>query len=196
MMIAASYSLVQEAIEFASDDFGILSYFYESYHIFQPYRHSLVRTGCGFVIGIVFILLMKKVLDRYEGMELMDMSGASAQRMFLIVIVMTLHSLTEGIGLGVSFGGKTGVKLGKFITFSLAFHNVPEGLAVGLVMTGKKISPLRSSKSSLSLTRCSTSNSLSLFQHFGQYLQVYLNHYLLFQHISLLRNLLHYFLAD
>jgi hypothetical protein len=142
MMIAASWSLVHEAADYQTEDFGILSYFGDFFH---PLCHSKWRTAFGFAIGILFIVLTKWVLDRYDAVDALE-SGNSAQRMFLMVIVMTLHSLTEGIGLGVSFGGQTGMKLGQFITFSLAFHNVPEGLAVGLVMAGKDVSPIRSSK--------------------------------------------------
>jgi ZIP family zinc transporter len=46
--------------------------------------------------------------------------------------VMTIHSLTEGIGVGVSFGG--GRTLGVFITTAIAIHNIPEGLAISLVL--------------------------------------------------------------
>ena len=45
---------------------------------------------------------------------------------------MTAHSFAEGIGVGVSFGG--GGKLGLFITAAIAIHNIPEGLAVSLVL--------------------------------------------------------------
>jgi hypothetical protein len=35
------------------------------------------------------------------------------------IFVMTLHSVSEGIGIGVSFGGKSGSQLGQFISLSL-----------------------------------------------------------------------------
>jgi ZIP family zinc transporter len=43
----------------------------------------------------------------------------------------------------VSFGGQSGMQLGQFISLSLAVHNIPEGLAVALVMTTRKVSQLR-----------------------------------------------------
>jgi zinc transporter ZupT len=53
-------------------------------------------------------------------------------RALVIVAVMTVHSAAEGVGVGVSFGG--GDRLGILITAAIAAHNVPEGLAISLVL--------------------------------------------------------------
>ncbi|KAJ1392549.1 hypothetical protein B484DRAFT_299451, partial [Ochromonadaceae sp. CCMP2298] len=129
MMVAASYSLVSEGANF------------------QVRVGPSVNTGLGFFMGILFILATKYLLSSVDH-DILDIGtnnthNASSQKMVLIVFVMTLHSLTEGIGIGVSFGGISGMQLGQFISFSLAVHNVPEGLAVGLVLTTRKVDKLR-----------------------------------------------------
>jgi zinc transporter ZupT len=53
-------------------------------------------------------------------------------KMLLIVGIMTVHSFAEGIGVGVSWGG--GQALGSLINIAIAVHNIPEGLAISLVL--------------------------------------------------------------
>ena len=45
---------------------------------------------------------------------------------------MTVHSVAEGVGVGAAFGG--GETLGILIAIAIAVHNIPEGLAISLVL--------------------------------------------------------------
>lgn len=54
-----------------------------------------------------------------------------------------VYILTHYAGIGVSFGGIKGMQLGQFIALSLAVHNIPEGLAIGIVLTTRKVSKVR-----------------------------------------------------
>jgi zinc transporter ZupT len=51
---------------------------------------------------------------------------------------MTMHSFTEGIGIGVSFGSDEA--FGIVIALAIAIHNIPEGLAISLVLVPRGVS--------------------------------------------------------
>lgn len=89
------------------------------------------RTALGILLGIAAIMGGRHVLGGRD-VKWGELEDADARKILLILGVMTLHSFTEGIGVGVSFGG--GEALGVFITAAIAIHNIPEGLAIGLVM--------------------------------------------------------------
>lgn len=164
MMVAASYSLSYEGITLdeETEGWGVKDGMGGAYSeivgtIVSALRNlgldgidgdtldsPATRTFLGMLLGVVFIVVTQKVLDQHEDLKVGNIEGASAQKMVLIIFVMTLHSLSEGIGIGVSFGGSSGMYLGQFISVSLALHNVPEGLAVALVMTSRGVSKLRS----------------------------------------------------
>jgi zinc transporter ZupT len=89
------------------------------------------QTILGALAGVGFIFGSHRLL-RGQKVEFGDLRGADATKALLIVAVMTLHSFSEGVGVGVSYGG--GAELGIFITIAIAIHNIPEGLAISLVL--------------------------------------------------------------
>ena len=102
-------------------------------------RHGGVPTFVGAIVGVAFILVTQRLLGDHEP-EFAGVSGAGARRMLLMVVVMTVHSFAEGVAVGVSFGG--GSALATAITFAIAVHNIPEGLAITAVLRPQGVSLL------------------------------------------------------
>lgn len=103
--------------------------------------HSLVAEGIalsperlilGMLIGLAGILMAKSWLDGTDSVGIASLEGMNARKAFLLIAVMTAHSFAEGVGVGVSFGGTS--ELAVFITAAIAVHNIPEGLAISLVL--------------------------------------------------------------
>jgi zinc transporter ZupT len=103
--------------------------------------HSLIAEGValsptraimGMLIGLAGIIAGKHLIGARDHVEIAHLAGRDARKAFLIIAVMTAHSFAEGVGVGVSFGG-TG-ELAAFITAAIAVHNIPEGLAISLVL--------------------------------------------------------------
>lgn len=114
------------------------SLFYEGYAFEDPHDTSTIpsiyRTAFGAFVGLIFINITERFLSNHEDLKVGGLGGADAKRALLIFFVMTLHSFSEGVGIGVSFGGVHGSELGVFISASLAVHNIPEGLAMAVTM--------------------------------------------------------------
>jgi zinc transporter ZupT len=89
------------------------------------------QTLAGAGVGAFFIVVTEWLLAGHD-VEFAALRGADARKALLIVAVMTVHSFSEGVGVGVSYGG--GAELGIAITIAIAIHNIPEGLAISLVL--------------------------------------------------------------
>lgn len=109
LMLAATFSLITEGFEF-----------------------SALRTLIGLLLGLIGIWFAKRYFEHSEDTALVPAKGADALKILLIMGVMTVHSAAEGVGVGVAYG--SGRELGDFITIAIALHNVPEGLAIALIM--------------------------------------------------------------
>lgn len=102
--------------------------------ILEGTTHGSFQTLLGAGIGVVFISISHRFLHDVD-VGFGEIRGADARQIFLIVAVMTVHSFTEGVAVGVAFGG--GEKLAALITIAIAVHNIPEGLAISAVMRPK-----------------------------------------------------------
>jgi zinc transporter, ZIP family len=89
------------------------------------------RTAAGAVAGALFVALAYHVADRRE-LHLGTLRGADARKALLVVGVMTAHSAAEGIGIGAAFGDTAA--FGLLIATAIAIQNIPEGLAISLVL--------------------------------------------------------------
>jgi zinc transporter, ZIP family len=101
---------------------------------------GILRLLVGFALGAALIVITRKLLHEHEGFHIAGLGGADAFKALTIIAVMTIHSVSEGAGVGVSFGG--GSELGLFITAAIAVHNIPEGLAISLVLVPRGTRPI------------------------------------------------------
>ena len=98
-------------------------------------QHGLFQTLVGAHLGVLFIVLTNRWLEgRGEAEDLVD---AGLRQRLLILVVMTVHSFSEGVAVGASFAG--GVRLAAFITVAIAVHNIPEGLAITAVLRSQGV---------------------------------------------------------
>lgn len=97
----------------------------------------------GAVLGVLFILMTQRILEGQDEEALVfgAATGAGARKIVLLLVVMTVHSVSEGIAVGVSFGG--GMTLATLITAAIAIHNIPEGVAITAVLRPQGVSLVR-----------------------------------------------------
>ena len=114
--------------------------------LYEGVIESLGRTCAGVAAGFVAIVLSSRWLRTRDDWHFEALRGPQARSALIIVGVMTVHSFAEGLGVGVlhdpaevhhlgvgvSFGGSKSVGLAT--AAAIAVHNIPEGLAISLVL--------------------------------------------------------------
>ena len=100
--------------------------------VWEGAAESVPGTAIGAVLGFAGIALARRAVRDDRHLHVGALQGADAVKAIAIVAIMTVHSFTEGVAVGVSFGGGEG--LGLFIALAIAVHNIPEGLAISLVL--------------------------------------------------------------
>jgi len=97
----------------------------------------VLNTLFGLFLGCLCLWAVQNLLttERLQSGWLRKLGGRAET---LIFIAMTLHSIPEGIAVGVGFGSEGHAEslrgLGLFIAVAISIHNIPEGLAVALPM--------------------------------------------------------------
>ena len=109
--------------------------------VYEGFLKDPGATSFGVVVGAVFIHLTRLALAGREDVHLGSLRGAGARRILLIMVVMTIHSFTEGVAVGVSFVDEPA--FGLLVAIAIAVHNIPEGLAISLTMVPAGVSPAR-----------------------------------------------------
>jgi zinc transporter, ZIP family len=109
--------------------------FYEGAHSSAP------KTLLGAFVGLVAIAFAARWLNQRENLRFEALRGTDARTAVIIVTVMTVHSMAEGIGVGVAFG--PGRSFGLVTALAIAVHNIPEGMAISLVLVPRGVSVIR-----------------------------------------------------
>ena len=117
LMVAASHSLINEGMPL-----------------------STMRVFVGVLAGLVFMAASRRLLSGGgRDLQIGQLRGADATKALIVVGAMTLHSVAEGVSVGVAYGGSDA--LGVFISAAIAVHNIPEGLAISLVLVPRGVKP-------------------------------------------------------
>ena len=100
-------------------------------------RESLLRLAVGAALGGLFVAWASRRLAGGRDVHFDELAGGDARKALLLVGVMTVHSSAEGVGVGVAFGG--GGELGLVTAIAIAIHNIPEGLAISLLLVPRGV---------------------------------------------------------
>ncbi|MGH1362250.1 MAG: ZIP family metal transporter [Calditrichia bacterium] len=96
----------------------------------------------GMFMGALFLSLTNTYLSR-ERLEKKSWKRWGTKAELLIFIAMAVHSLPEGVAVGVGYASEAVYdnQLGNYMAVAIGIHNIPEGLAIGI--------PLRAAGSSI-----------------------------------------------
>ncbi len=133
LMITASFGLIYEWIKLKDRILQADTPFFHKTFLSVEWATRWVLLGIA--LGLWFILICDHILSKYHHLEVHHLKGADAKKVILIMAIMTLHSFTEGVAVGVSFWPSMWFWI--FIALAIAIHNIPEWLAISTVLVPK-----------------------------------------------------------
>jgi ZIP family zinc transporter len=101
-------------------------------------RGNVWELVVGMLAGAAFFWATAKKLES-NTWQIGDLSAKDSRQSVLIIATMFIHSIPEGIAIGVGYA--TGdYKFGLLLALAIAAHNVPEGIAISLPLRAKGVS--------------------------------------------------------
>lgn len=88
-------------------------------------------TALGFGLGGVFLVLADKLIPHDHFMKGHEGPSSGMERIWLLVLAITIHNFPEGLAVGVAFGSADPAT-GTAIAIAIGMQNIPEGLAVAM----------------------------------------------------------------
>jgi zinc transporter ZupT len=98
-------------------------------------QSTALRVAGGFLFGLAAMRGLEFL--PLEGLEIEEMKGAKARRVWLLFLSLVVHSAGEGLCLGASGAADDRPQVGKLVLAALALHNIPEGLAVTMAFMSR-----------------------------------------------------------
>lgn len=134
VMVAASvWSLLIPSMEMVSDR-GKLSF---------------IPAAVGFCVGMIFLLILDKVVPHMHLDETEEGPKSSLQKTTMMVLAVTLHNIPEGMAVGILYAGwlsgSAQITEAGAITLALgiAIQNFPEGAIISMPLHSKGLSKSR-----------------------------------------------------
>ena len=107
---------------------------------------AIWEVGAGVIGGAWAFAAASEWVRRHDEFDVGGLRQAGGATAILIVAALTIHSLPEGIAIGVAYGAtpETGdTAFGLSVALALAVHNIPEGTAITVALRGQGVSTLR-----------------------------------------------------
>ncbi len=134
VMVAASvWSLLIPSMEMAADR-GKLAF---------------VPAAAGFCAGMMFLLLLDKVIPHMHLDETQEGPKSRLQKTTMMVLAVTLHNIPEGMAVGILYAGwasgSAQISQAGALTLALgiAIQNFPEGAIISMPLHSKGLSKLK-----------------------------------------------------
>jgi zinc transporter ZupT len=121
LMLAASvYNLILPGLQMAPPEMNL---------------SKVLPVLAGILLGSVFLWSTNRYLDE-ERLSRAFWKRWGGRAEILIFLAMSIHSIPEGVAVGVGYASEEvyANHLGSYIALAIGIHNIPEGLAVALPM--------------------------------------------------------------